>query len=84
MEKELGKETVGFAYPNGLENDYNVDIQRVTKDAGIGAAFTLLNGPTPLSEVQSEPLAIRRVFISHKHTLPQFAALVSWVNRYRR
>ena len=84
VEKELGKETVGFAYPNGLENDYNVDIQRVTKDAGIGAAFTLLNGPTPLSEVQREPLAIRRVFVSHKHTLPQFAALVSWVNRYRR
>jgi peptidoglycan/xylan/chitin deacetylase (PgdA/CDA1 family) len=84
VEKELGKETVGFAYPNGLTNDYNAEIQRVTAAAGCGAAFTLLNGPSPLSEVQREPFAIRRVFISHKHTLPQFAALVSWVNRYRR
>lgn len=84
VEKELGKETLGFAYPNGLENDYNTDIQRVTKNAGICAAFTLLNGPSSLSEIQREPLAIRRIFISHKHTLPQFAALVSWVNRYRR
>ena len=83
VDKELGKETVGFAYPNGLENDYNADIQRVTEDAGCGAAFTLLNGPSQLAEVKGEPFAIRRIFISHKHTLPQFAALVSWVNRYR-
>ena len=83
VEKELGEETVGFAYTNGLESDYNADIQRVTKEAGCGAAFTLLNGPSSLSEVKREPFAIRRIFISHKHTLPQFAALVSWINRYR-
>lgn len=83
VEAELGKETVGFAYPNGLENDYNVDIQRITEEAGCGAAFTLLNGPSPLSEVKREPFAIRRIFISHQHTFHQFAALVSWVNRYR-
>ena len=83
VEEELGKEITGFAYPNGLTNDYNAGIQRVTEEAGYGAAFTLLNGPSPLAEVKREPFAIRRVFISHKHTLPQFAALVSWVNRYR-
>lgn len=83
VEKELGQEAVGFAYPNGLENDYNADIQRAAEEAGCGAAFTLLDGPSPLSEVKRSPFAIRRIFISHKHTLPQFAALVSWVNRYR-
>jgi peptidoglycan/xylan/chitin deacetylase (PgdA/CDA1 family) len=83
VEAELGKETFGFAYPNGLEDNFNEDIQRVTEEAGCGVAFTLLNGPSPLSEVKRQPFAVRRVFISHQHTLPLFAALVSWVNRYR-
>ncbi|MBI5932759.1 MAG: polysaccharide deacetylase family protein [Chloroflexi bacterium] len=83
VEKELGKETVGFAYPNGLETDYSAGIQLAVKEAGCGAAFTLLNGPSPFEEVKREPFTIRRIFISHRHTLPRFAALVSWVNRYR-
>ncbi len=83
VEKELGKKVVGFAYPNGLTNDFNRDIQKITEEAGCGVAFSLLNGPSPNVEVRREPFAVRRVFISHKHTLPQFAALVSWVNRYR-
>lgn len=83
VEKELGEETVAFAYTNGMENDFNDDIQRVTKEAGCDLSFTLLNGPSPLAEVKRKPFAIRRIFISHKHTFPQFTALVSWVNRYR-
>lgn len=83
VEAELGKEILGFAYPNGLEDNYNEDIQRMAEEAGCGVAFTLLNGPSSLSEVKRQPFAIRRIFISHQHTLPLFAALVSWVNRYR-
>ncbi len=83
VEQELGQEAPGFAYPNGLSNDFNRDIERAVEGAGYGAAFTLLNGPSRNAEVKRGPFAIRRIFISHKHTLPQFAALVSWVNRYR-
>lgn len=83
VEAELGERIFGFAYPNGLASDFNPAIERLTADAGYAAAFTLLNGPSRVAEVRREPFAIRRIFISHKHSLPQFAALVSWVNRYR-
>ncbi len=42
---------------------------------------TLLNGPSSLSEVKRNPLAIRRIFISHKHSLPLFATLLTPLNR---
>jgi peptidoglycan/xylan/chitin deacetylase (PgdA/CDA1 family) len=83
VEQELGEKILGFAYPNGLLNDFNREIERRVVEAGYGAAFTLLNGPSRNVEVKREPFAIRRIFISHKHSLPQFAALVSWVSRYR-
>lgn len=84
VDKEIGTKTLAFAYTNGMVNDFNTTIQNLTKEAGCDVAFTLLNGPSRLAEVKHEPFAIRRIFISHKHTLPQFAALLSWVNRYRR
>lgn len=83
VEQELGEKILGFAYPNGLTGDFNAEIERTVAEAGYGAAFTLLNGPSPNAEVKRERFAIRRVFVSHKHTLPQFAALVSWFSRYR-
>lgn len=83
VEQELGEKILGFAYPNGLTGDFNAEIERAVAEAGYGAAFTLLNGPSPNAEVKRDRFAIRRVFISHKHTLPQFAALVSWFSRYR-
>lgn len=83
IEAELGERIFGFAYPNGLTSDFNSNIERLVAEAGYAAAFTLLNGPSRIAEVKRRPFAIRRIFISHKHSLPQFAALVSWVNRYR-
>ncbi|HEY3476974.1 MAG TPA: polysaccharide deacetylase family protein [Anaerolineales bacterium] len=83
IEDELGEPVLGFAYPNGQASDLNGTIQAIVAASGIRAAFTLINGPSPLQEVKRDPYAIRRIFISHRHSLPEYALLVSPVNRYR-
>jgi peptidoglycan/xylan/chitin deacetylase (PgdA/CDA1 family) len=84
IEHELGREVQSFAYPNGMTDNFNSDIEMATARAKYQAAFTLLNGPTALSEVRKNPYAIRRIFISHMHTLPQFSLLTNFINRYRK
>ena len=83
IEKELGKSILSFAYPNGQRADLNEPIEQIVANSGIRAAFTLLNGPSSLGEVKQNPYAIRRIFISHKHSLSEYAALLSPINRYR-
>lgn len=83
IERELGQTIFSFAYPNGKLADLNPDLENLVAQAGYLAAFTLLNGPSSLREVKRNPYTIRRVFISHKHNLPQFAALVNPFNRFR-
>lgn len=83
IEQELGETVLSFAYPNGQISDLNDKIEKIVADSGIRAAFTLLNGPSSQDEVRRNPFAIRRIFISHKHSLPEFAALLSPINRYR-
>ena len=83
IEKELGEAVLSFAYPNGQSSDLNAPIEKIVADSGIRAAFTLLNGPSSLGEVKRNPYAIRRIFISYKHSLPEYAALLSPINRYR-
>ena len=83
IEQELRQPVFGFAYPNGQLADLNDPIEQIVADSGIRAAFTLLNGPSSLGEVKRNPYAIRRIFISHKHSLAEYAALLSPINRYR-
>jgi peptidoglycan/xylan/chitin deacetylase (PgdA/CDA1 family) len=83
IEEKLGQPVLGFAYPNGQATDLNESIEKLVADSGIRAAFTLLNGPTSQSEVKRNPYAIRRIFISHRHALPEYAMLLSPINRYR-
>jgi len=83
IEDELGESVLGFAYPNGQASDLNEGIEKIVADSGIRAAFTLLNGPTSQGEVKRNPYAIRRIFISHRHSLAEFTVLLSPVNRYR-
>jgi hypothetical protein len=83
IEKELGTPVLSFAYPNGQPADLNAPIQKIVADSGIRTAFTLLNGPSSVGEVKRNPYAIRRIFISYKHSLPEYAALLSPINRYR-
>lgn len=83
IEAELGEPVWSFAYPNGQASDLNDPIEKIIADSGIRAAFTLLNGPSSLAEVKRDPYAIRRIFISHKHSLSEYALLLSPINRYR-
>jgi peptidoglycan/xylan/chitin deacetylase (PgdA/CDA1 family) len=82
IEEETGETVLGFAYPNGQSSDLNAPIEKAVADSGIRAAFTLVNGPSPLVEVKRNPYAIRRIFISHRHSLPVFASLLHPLNRY--
>jgi len=83
IEKETGQSVASFAYPNGMANDINPHIENLVKNAGYKTAFTLLNGPSLLREVQDNRFAVRRIFISNNHTFPEYAVLVSPINRYR-
>jgi len=83
IEAELGETVLGFAYPNGQASDLSERIERVVAASGFRAAFTLLNGPSSLSEVKRDPYAIRRIFISHKHSPADYALRLSPINRYR-
>ncbi len=84
IEHELGREVQSFAYPNGMSDNFNSDIEKAVARAKYQAAFTLLNGPTSLQEVRKNHYTIRRIFISHTHTLPQFSLLTNFINRYRK
>jgi len=83
IERETAQPVLSFAYPNGMASDVNPEIVSVVKEVGYRTAFTLLNGPSSLREVQKDPFTIRRIFIASHHTLPEYAALVSPINRYR-
>jgi peptidoglycan/xylan/chitin deacetylase (PgdA/CDA1 family) len=84
IEDELGREVQSFAYPNGMSDNFNSDIEKAVARAKYQAAFTLLNGPTSLQEARKNRYTIRRIFISHTHTLPQFSLLTNFINRYRK
>ena len=83
IEAEIGETVLGFAYPNGQASDLNEGIEKIVAESGIRAAFTLLNGPSSQGEVRRNPYAIRRIFISHRHSLAEYAMLLSPINRYR-
>lgn len=83
IEEELGETVLGFAYPNGQASDLNERIEKIVAESGLRAGFTLLNGPSSQAEVKRNPYAIRRIFISHRHSLAEYAMLLSPINRYR-
>jgi peptidoglycan/xylan/chitin deacetylase (PgdA/CDA1 family) len=83
IEAELGETVLGFAYPNGGASDVDDRIEKLVAESGIRAAFTLLDGPSSLGEVKRNPYAVRRIFISHKHSPADYALLLSPINRYR-
>jgi peptidoglycan/xylan/chitin deacetylase (PgdA/CDA1 family) len=83
IEEELGVPVLGFAYPNGQASDLNEAVEKIVAESGIQAAFTLLNGPSSQSEVKRNPYAIRRIFISHRHSLAEYAMQLSPINRFR-
>ncbi|MBL8100212.1 MAG: polysaccharide deacetylase family protein [Anaerolineales bacterium] len=83
IEEELGEPITSLAYPNGMKADFNNDVAYLTKEAGLSTAFTLLSGPTSLSSVKQSPYTIRRIFLSHRHSVAHFSFLLSPFNRIR-
>jgi peptidoglycan/xylan/chitin deacetylase (PgdA/CDA1 family) len=81
IEKEIGRPVKVFAYPNGAPSDFNPAIEAVLKKVGFEAAFALTPGPSRLAETQREPMAIRRIAVHSKDTLPRFAAKLVGMSR---
>lgn len=81
LQTELGQEITTFAYPNGQAADYNIALQQMLRQSGFQMAFTLLPGPNRPRQLQRDPLAVRRVIIHHRDTLPRFAGKVMGLTR---
>jgi peptidoglycan/xylan/chitin deacetylase (PgdA/CDA1 family) len=82
IEVEINRPVTTFAYPNGLVADFNPALQRLLQQSGFEAAFTLVPGPARPAEVRRTPLAVRRILIQHKDTLPRFVAKVMGLPRW--
>ncbi len=82
IESEIERQVICFAYPNGQLGDFNSSTKQMVSEVGYQAAFSLINGPNSYKSIREDPFGIRRVFISHKDTLPRFAFKVSGINRF--
>jgi peptidoglycan/xylan/chitin deacetylase (PgdA/CDA1 family) len=82
IETELGRPVVSFAYPNGLAADFGTEHRTLLQQAGIDVAFSLIAGPARLDEARRDPLAIRRIFISHRDDLASFVAKATGLSRF--
>ena len=74
IEQEIKKDVISFAYPNGQLDDFSPEIVKGVESIGYLAAFTLLAGPQAYRSVKKNQFTIRRIFLSHRDTLPKFAA----------
>ncbi len=81
IQAELGQAVTTFAYPNGQAADYNRALQQMLQQSGFQMAFTLLPGPNRLRQMRRHPLAVRRVVIHYRDTLPRFAGKVMGLTR---
>lgn len=81
IEEEIGKKVISFAYPNGGADDFSIDIMDAVKSAGIPVAFSLMPGPVSYKTVRQQPLAIRRIFLSHRDNYSRFVFKVTGVKR---
>lgn len=71
--RETQQAVVAFAYPNGTIADYNQYSLDALRELNYKLAFTLTEGPMPLSQVRQHPLEIQRVFIGKKDMFETFA-----------
>lgn len=83
IEQETGRPVRTFAYPNGQRGDFSEMTAAALVRHGFAAAFTLLPGPAPCSEARRQPLAIRRIFVSHKDAPVRFVLKLLGVPRLR-
>lgn len=81
IEDEIGKQVVGFAYPNGGAADFSPDIIKLIEGAGIQVAFSLISGPVFYETVKRQPFAIRRIFFSYQDDFSRFVLKVTGAGR---
>ena len=81
LQARLGHAITTFAFPNGQAADYNISLQQMLRQSGFQMAFTLLPGPNRLRQMRRHPLAVRRVLIHHRDTLPRFAGKLMGLTR---
>ena len=83
LEEKIGKEVVGFAYPNGQEGDFNDEIINILKENGYRLGFSLISGPDSCHSIKREPYSIRRIFLSHHDSMARFVSKLYGVPRIR-
>jgi len=81
LEEHLGGPIRTFAYPNGMNGDFDLNHQNILSDGGIEAAFTLTPGPCRYSEAKQAPLTIRRILVTLRDDMARFAAKVTGLSR---
>jgi peptidoglycan/xylan/chitin deacetylase (PgdA/CDA1 family) len=66
IREELGSEVLAFAYPNGGRADFGPVDKRVLAELGVALAFSLITGPTTLSEIGADPFEVRRIYVGRE------------------
>lgn len=68
LERQVGKALPIFAYPNGLEGDFNETIMDLLREEGFLAAFTSVKGVNVIGE--TNPLALKRISVDEGMSIP--------------
>lgn len=74
IEDELGSPVDFFAYPNGMERDFNQRIQEMAQDAGYRAALTTVYG---VNDIETPRFALRR-YTPWESDIGRFALKLNW------
>lgn len=83
IREETGDPVSSFAYPNGLQEDFDDDIEQITQEAGLDISFSLIPGPSRLGEVRKRPFAVRRIYVGLEDTPERFARKLAGAARVR-
>ncbi|MEL6404290.1 MAG: polysaccharide deacetylase family protein [Chloroflexota bacterium] len=76
IEEHTDQTAYAFAYPNGTRDDFDETTMEVLRELDYELAFTLEVGPMRASAIPKNPLAIKRVFLSHNDTFDIFRTKV--------
>ena len=83
IEEKIQREVLCFAYPNGQVGDFTARTQGIVRESGYQVAFSLISGPSALDEVRQGRYEIRRIFLSHRDSMPRFIAKLNGLARLK-
>lgn len=81
VEERTGTAAIGFAYPNGLQNDFDGPAIDAVGEAGFELAFSLLPGPNRMRDIVVRPFQVRRTYVYWGDHLSRFVAKVNGLAR---